>query len=71
MRLPDDHNDAIKDVIRILNVAEGPIDQHLQQHLQGEEAGEHNVTDLQSVGQLIGLWQREEGICVELKYISS
>lgn len=31
--LPDDHNDAIKDIIGILYVAKGPIDQHLQQHL--------------------------------------
>lgn len=61
MSLPDDHNDAIKDVIGILNVAKGPIDQHLQQHLQGEKAGEHDVTDLQSVGQLIGLQAERRG----------
>lgn len=60
---PDDHDDAIKDVVGVLDVAEGPVDQHLQQHLQREQAGEHDVTDLQRIGQLIRLEtqrQREE-----------
>lgn len=52
---PDDHNDAIKDIVGVLDVAKGPVDQHLQQHLQREQAGEHDVTDLQRIGQLIGL----------------
>lgn len=53
--IPDDHNDAIKDVVGILNVAEGTIDEQLQQHLQGEEAGEDDVADFQGVGELLGL----------------
>lgn len=52
---PNDHDDAIEDIVRVLDVPKGPVDQNLQQHLQREEAGEHNVTDLQCVGQLIGL----------------
>lgn len=52
---PDDHDDAIEDIVGVLDVAEGPVDQNLQQHLQGEQAGEHDVTDLQRVGQLIRL----------------
>lgn len=52
---PNDHDDAVKDIVWVLDVPEGPIDQNLQQHLQGEEAGEHNVTDLQRIGQLIRL----------------
>lgn len=62
--LPDDHNDAIKDIIGILYVAKGPIYQHLQQHLEREEAGEHDVTDLQSIGQLIGLQEDRRGCLV-------
>jgi hypothetical protein len=53
--IPDDHNDAIKDVVGILNVAEGTVDEQLQQHLQGEEAGEDDVADFQGVGELLGL----------------
>lgn len=56
---PDDHDDAIEDIVGVLDVTEGPVDQHLQQHLQREQAGEHNVTDLQSIGQLIRLEDRD------------
>lgn len=59
--LPDDHNDAIEDIVGVLDVTKGPVDQNLQQHLQGEQAGENNVTDLQRVGQFIRLkTEREE-----------
>lgn len=60
---PDDHDDAVEDVVGVLDVAKGPVDQNLQQHLQGEEAGENDVTDLQRIGQLIRLetvTEREE-----------
>lgn len=57
---PDDYNDAIKDVVGVLDIAKGPVDQNLQQHLQGEQAGENNVTDLQRVGQFIRLKTRRE-----------
>lgn len=53
--IPDDHNDAIKDVVGILNVAKGTVDEQLQQHLQGKEAGEDDVADFQGVGELLGL----------------
>lgn len=48
---PDDHDYAIKDVVGVLDVAKGPVNQNLEQHLQGEETGEHNVADLQGIGQ--------------------
>lgn len=53
--LPDDHNNAIKYIVGVLDVTKGPIDQNLQQHLQGEQAGENDVADLQRVGQFVGL----------------
>lgn len=53
--LPDDHDDAVKDVVGVPDVAQRATGQQLQQHLQGEHAGEHNVADLQGIGQLIWL----------------
>lgn len=53
--IPDDNNDPIKDVVGVLDVAEGTIHKQLQQHLQGEEAGEDDVADFQGVGKLLGL----------------
>lgn len=53
--IPDDDNDTIEDVIGILNVAKGTINEQLQQHLQGEEAGEDDVADFQGVGEFLGL----------------
>lgn len=53
--IPDDNNDAIKDVVGVLDVAEGTIDEQLQQHLQGKEAGEDDVADFQGIGKLLGL----------------
>ena len=58
--LPDDHNYAIKDIVGVLDVAKGPVDQNLQQHLQGEEAGKHNVADLQSISQLVRLKKQRQ-----------
>lgn len=58
--LPDHHNNPIKDIVRVLDVAKGPIDQNLQQHLQGEQAGEDNVTNLQGVGQLFRLEKQKQ-----------
>lgn len=57
---PDDHNDPVKDVVGVFDVTKGPIHQNLQQHLQGEEAGENDVTDLQRVGQFVRLKARTE-----------
>ena len=53
--LPDDHDDAVKDVVGVPDVAQWAAGQQLQQHLQSKHACEHNVADLQGVGQLIGL----------------
>lgn len=43
-------NNAIKNVVRVLDVAKRPIYQQLQEHLQGKETGKHNITDLQCIG---------------------
>lgn len=52
---PDDDNDAVKDVVRIPQVLKEAKRCELKDHLQGEHAGEDNVTDLQDVGQLFRL----------------
>lgn len=57
--LPDDHNDTVENVVRVPDVAQRATCQQLQQHLQGEHAGEHDVADLQGTGQLIRLWAAE------------
>lgn len=56
---PDDDNDAVKDVVGVPQVLEEAEGRQFQDHLQGEHASEDNVTDLQHVGQLLGL--RGEG----------
>lgn len=48
--VPDYHNNAVENVVRVLDVAKGAVHQQLQEHLQGKQAGEDNVTDLQGVG---------------------
>lgn len=53
--LPDDDDDAVKDVVRVPQVVEGAEGGELEDHLQREHAGEHDVADLQNVGQLLGL----------------
>lgn len=62
--IPDDNDDTIEDVVGILNVAEGTVYEQLQQHLQGEEAGEDDVADFQGVGELLGL--ENSGVCSRL-----
>lgn len=52
---PDDDNDAVKAVVRVLDVAEEPESQELQQHLETEETSEHHVTDLQNICQFLRL----------------
>lgn len=58
MAVPDDHNDAVEDVVGVLDVAKGTVHEQLQQHLQGKEAGEDDVADFQGVGELLGLQGR-------------
>lgn len=53
--VPDDNDDTIKDVVGVLDVAKGAVDEQFQQHLQGKEACEDDVADFQGVGELLGL----------------
>jgi len=57
--VPNHHDDPIKDVVWVLNVAEGDLNEDFQQHLQGKEAREDDVADLQGVGEL--LWLGKKG----------
>lgn len=57
--VPDDNNDAIKDVVGVLDIAKGTVHEQLQQHLQGKEAGEDDVANFQGIGELLGLEGRE------------
>lgn len=61
MELPDDDDDAVKDVVRVPDVAEQAEGQQHEAHLQDEHAGEHDVADLQHVRQLLGLPRKHEG----------
>lgn len=58
--VPNHHDDPIKDVVWILNVAEGTVNEDFQQHLQGKEAREDDVADLQGIGKLLGLGKEGE-----------
>lgn len=52
---PDHNNDAIKNVVWVLDVAPDAKGEKFEEHLQGKHAGEDNVADLQRVGQLVRL----------------
>lgn len=52
---PDDDNDAVEAVVRVLDVAKKAESQELEQHFQAEETGENHITDLQNVCQLLRL----------------
>lgn len=58
--VPNHHDDPIKDVVWILNVAKRTINKEFQQHLQGKEACEDNVADLQGIGKFLRLGKEEE-----------
>jgi len=58
--VPNHHDDPIKDVVWILNVAKRTINKNFQQHLQGKEAREDYVADLQGIGKLLRLGKEEE-----------
>lgn len=60
---PDYDNDAVKAVVRVLDVAKKPESQELEQHFEAEETGEDHITDLQNVCQL--LWLKRVGVCRE------
>lgn len=52
---PDDNDDAVKNVVRVVQVVEAPEGGELEDHLQGEHTGEDDVADLQDVSQLLRL----------------
>lgn len=52
---PDDDDDAVEDVVRVLDVAEQTKRQQHESHFQHKHAGEDDVTDLQHISQLLGL----------------
>ena len=52
---PDDDDDAVEDVVGVPDVPKEAEGEQLEDHLQHEHAGEHDVADLQNVGQLLGL----------------
>lgn len=58
---PDDDDDAIKNVVRVVQVVEATKGSQLQDHLQGKHAGEDNVADLQNVSQLLRLIEESSG----------
>lgn len=57
--IPYYDNNAIKNVVRVLDVAKRAIYQQFQEHLQGKQTGKDNITDLQCIGQLIRLRHME------------
>lgn len=57
--VPNHHDDPIKDVVWVLNVAEGAVNEDFEQHLQGKEAREDDVAYLQGIGEL--LWLGKKG----------
>lgn len=60
--VPNHHNDPIKDVVWILNVAKRTINKDFQQHLQGKQACEDDIADLQGIGKFLWLGKEEEEI---------
>lgn len=58
--LPYDHNNAIKDVVGILDVAEDAKRQQFEDHFEDKHASEDNIADLQDVCQLFRLWEETE-----------
>lgn len=57
---PDYDNDAVKAVVRVLDVAKKAESQELEQHFEAEETGEDHVADFQNVCQL--LWLKRFGV---------
>lgn len=58
---PDDNDDAVKYVVRVVQVVKTTEGSQLEDHLQGEHAGEDDVADLQNISQLLWLTEREMG----------
>lgn len=55
---PDDNDDAVENVVRVVQVVETTEGSQLQDHLQGKHAGEDDVADLQNVSQLLWLIEK-------------
>lgn len=58
--LPDDNNDAVEYVVRVLDVSKQAEGQQHEAHLQDKHAGENDVADLQHVSQLLGLGEERK-----------
>lgn len=52
---PDDNDDAVKNVVRVVQVVETTKGCQLQDHFQGKHTGEDDVADLQDISQLLRL----------------
>lgn len=55
MELPYNNNDSIKDIVGVPQVVEGAKRCEFEDHLQGKQAGEDDVADLQNIGELFWL----------------
>lgn len=55
MHWPDDHNDAIKDIVGVSQILKEAKGGELEDHLQRKHAGKHYITNFQDISQLIGL----------------
>lgn len=58
--LPDDNDDAVKDVVWVPYVSKQAESQQHEAHLQDKHAGEDYVTDLQHISQLLWLEGKKE-----------
>lgn len=50
--LPYDYNNPIKDIVGVLDIAEGTKGQQFEKHFQDKHASEDDVADLQNICQL-------------------
>lgn len=55
MLLPYNNNHSIKDIVGVSQVVEGAKRCDFEDHLQGKQAGEDDVADLQNISELFWL----------------
>lgn len=55
VQLPYNNNDSIKDIVGVSQVVEGAKCCDFEDHLQGKQAGEDDVADLQNISELVWL----------------
>ena len=53
--VPYNDNDSVEDIVGVSQVVEGAKSCDLEDHLQGEHAGEDDVANLQNISQFIRL----------------